>query len=271
MNLVKYKSWHQSNIQNGIITIKCNSWPSFQQFMNTHVRTTRDYIWRGHENDKWLLLPSLDRKIVELKLNKTDNIREKLLKRFKHAMRGRGEKYHKILSSENEWWALGQNYVLITPLLDWSSSPFIANYFAFENKKEHSSKTRTIYGLSVKIVTQKSKTIEEKNKRIEFVSPLIDDNARLIHQRGLFTKAPIGTDIESWVKENISNDEKRWVLIKILMPEKSRDMILRSLERMGISSLELFPDIYGACQYCNLSIDLEDYCQLLSDENIFEK
>ncbi|HEA46597.1 MAG TPA: FRG domain-containing protein [Candidatus Pacearchaeota archaeon] len=270
INYEKRKEWFQSGIENGIIHIKCTGWSSFQSFMNEYIRDARDYIWRGQSRDDWVLIPSLDRKLNELNLLHDKEIRSKILKRFKFAMRGRGERSHSLLRFENNLWALGRHHGLLTPLLDWTSSPYIATYFAFEKKIKFPTDCRVIYGLSVKLVHQKSKSLTEK-KNIKFISPLVDDIPRLIPQRGLFTRAPNGVDIESWVKNNISNKEKRWVLIKILIPNKSREMFLKSLDRMAISQLELFPDISGACQYCNLGLEIKDYCQRLTDSDIFTR
>ena len=47
-------------------------------------------------------------------------------------------------------------------------------------------------------------------------------------------------------------------------------MVLRSLERMAVSGLELFPDISGASLYCNLGLEIDDYCQKLADKGVFE-
>ena len=104
-----------------------------------------------------------------------------------------------------------------------------------------------------------------------FVSPLTDDNPRLLHQRGLFTRAPYGTDVESWVRRHFQGQTTHpWILIKLIIPDSSRNMVLRSLERMAVSGLELFPDISGASLYCNLSLEIDDYCQKLADKGVFE-
>ncbi len=35
------------------------------------------------------------------------------------------------LRTEFEWWALGRHSGLLTPLLDWSWSPYVSAFFAF--------------------------------------------------------------------------------------------------------------------------------------------
>jgi len=222
-------------------------------------------------HDNWPLLPSLDRELKKTNRLHDKDIRNNILTRFKLSIRGRIEKYPPKSYTENQWWALGQHNGLLTPLLDWSFSPYIAAYFAFSEVFDKQPKYRVVYGLSAKLVNLKSEAIGDEDKKIEFVSPFVSDNPRLISQRGLNTKSPVGIDIESWVKKNISNKEKRWVLIKILIPDKSRNMILKSLDRMAISPLELFPDISGACSYCNHSIRIKDYCERLTDKDIFSK
>jgi len=271
----KRKGWTKSNVKNGVIEIKCKGWPSFQDFLNKYLKETRDYIWRGERCDNWPLLPSLDRKLKKKNTLHDKDVRNDILTRFKLSIRGREEKY--LLKSnseednENRLWALGQHNGLLTPLLDWSFSPYIAAYFAFREDSDKQTKNRAVYGLSAKLVSKRSKSIGDKGKGIKFVSPFVGDNPRLIQQRALFTKTPVGVDIESWVKKNISSKQTKWVLIKILIQNTSREKILKSLDRMAVSPLELFPDIEGACRYCNHSIEIDDYCQRLTDKDIFSK
>ena len=93
---------------------------------------------------------------------------------------------------------------------------------------------------------------------MEFIRPLSDENQRLVNQGGLFTRAPDGEAVESWVQKNFI-DDSGYVLMKILIPNKDRTECLTSLNRMNINHLTLFPDLYGATKYCNLFGEIKNY------------
>ena len=109
-------------------------------------------------------------------------------------------------------------------------------------------------------VQKKSKPLNAKDK-IEIINPLSDQNPRLVNQRGLFTKLPIGTDMESWVKKNFKGVDSHVVLIKIEIPEETghRNKFLQFLNRANINSLTLFPDLTGASTHCNNSVLIDNY------------
>ena len=100
--------------------------------------------------------------------------------------------------------------------------------------------------------------IKPTRKPIEFIKPFSDDNQRLINQNGLFTRSPIGEDLEKWIDGNYKN-HKRYILMKILIPNSNRIDCLRTLNRMNINHLTLFPDLFGASVYCNLYSEIKNY------------
>jgi len=172
------------------------------------------------------------------------------------------------LLNEEELWALGQHYGLWTPLLDWTESPHVALYFAFKEKNEHDRGTRAVYALSRDYVTARSATISKAHARspsrpniIEFIVPKSDENSRLINQRGLFTRGTLGVDIGTWVRQHFRGQTKKRVLIKMTIPESGEDRldVLRSLNRMNINHLSLFPDMLGSAEYCNLRLAIPGY------------
>jgi hypothetical protein len=274
MSTKQTQTWTKSDVKNGIVEINCAGWSSFQDFYHQEMIDWPDYIWRGQRCSDWPLIPSLDRLLKRLDRLNDNKIRLNVLERFKIASRGRLKNDANLITSSNEWWALGQHFGLSTPLLDWPASPFIAAYFAFADPGEPQTDHRAVYGLSARMVYNKSKSLNKsdlnnKQTGIQFINPYSGDNPRMLNQRGLFTKAPDGVDIESWVKEHFTGRKDKWILIKILIPNKSRNMALCSLERMAISPLELFPDISGASLYCNLSITVKNYCQKLIETDMF--
>lgn len=263
------RDWIQSDASDGIIEISCKGWPSFENFIHETMGNLPDYIWRGQRCSDWPLRSSLDRRLRTSYPADPSEIsrRKRFLDRFKIASRGRHTVGTALPKDDDEWWALGQHYGLATPLLDWTASPFIGAYFAFADVTEPQTAHRILYGLSVRLVYQKSLKFKA-DERIQFISPLVDDNPRLLHQRGLFTKAPSGLDVESWVRQHFQGRNDKWILIKILIEERARNSFLRSLERMAVSSLELFPDLTGASQYCNLGLEVDNYYQNLVDLDI---
>jgi len=267
------KPWGQGKVTDGVIEITCRGWPSFESFIHETMIDLPDYVWRGHRCSDWPLLSSLDRRLQRAKDPADPRIPESLLRRFKLSARGR-RAVETLPKNDDEWWALGQHFGLATPLLDWTASPFVAAHFAFADTGQPQTPFRTVFGMSARLVHQKSQALAkatgEKKQDIRFVCPLVDDNPRLLHQRGLFTKLPAGQDVESWVRTHFAGRKDKWILIKIMIPDTSREMFLRSLERMAISPLELFPDLTGAGLYCNLGLDIDNYCQNLAATDIFD-
>ena len=101
----------------------------------------------------------------------------------------------------------------------------------------------------------------EETGRIEIIHPLSDQNSRLVNQRGMFTKLPVGTDMESWVKKNFKGVGKNVVLIKLKILEEDgyRTEFLQFLNRANVNSLTLFPDLTGASTHCNYAVLIDNY------------
>ena len=116
------------------------------------------------------------------------------------------------------------------------------------------------------MVEQKSDEIREQGEFdgrppvVDFVEPLYKDNPRLVSQGGLFTRAPDGVTVRGWVEENYNQegDEGVW-LLKVVLPDKDRELILKALNRMNINHQSLFPDLYGATEFVNTQLVIENY------------
>ncbi|MFZ0034334.1 MAG: FRG domain-containing protein [Sedimentisphaerales bacterium] len=269
------------NIKNGILRHELSSWKDFCRFVeNEKVWPT--LIYRGQTNAEWKVESTLDRleKKYPTKPNLSGGIpkeflctrvsRELQLNRFKELSRGKLGLY--IPTDDDEWWAIAQHHGLATPLLDWTYSPFVALFFAFEDEKclnngnLISPEKRAVFAVTHHLLTEKSSPDTGKIRKIcEPLSPKGQGNYRLFNQGGVFIKMPVGKDIETYISENFPKDtykEPWWetgtgtphpraVLQKFIIPNVEREQCLRFLDYMNINRAALFPDLDGASQYIN--------------------
>jgi len=103
--------------------------------------------------------------------------------------------------------------------------------------------------------------------RIRIIRPRTDENLRLLSQGGVFTQAPPGADIESFVRQTFrelvrfpagtEGVRSPWMLkirIEDTDQEDRRDCLI-ALNRMSINHRTLFPDLEGTSRFVNMSLD----------------
>jgi hypothetical protein len=254
----------KKKFESGIQSYEFDNWSEFIDKINSTL-DYRQYIWRGQRDSSWIIEPTLDRVLRIIgKIGDLKTIDEHL-NRFKYAARGRRGSNPPGLNTDNDWWAIGQHNGLLTPLLDWTKSPFVSAFFAFASSEKSSTNRRLITGISRPSFESKSKEIIRAHPTsssppiIKFFEPLSDENARLVNQGGLFTRSPAGVDIESWVRNNFGKDEKKIRMYKMLLPDDEREIILKSLNRMNINYSSLFPDLFGTSKFVNMDIEIKNY------------
>jgi len=276
----------------GYFQIELPDWKQFVDYIYNDMLDFETYIWRGHRCDSWKLEPTIDRLVRDSKVSieKRYDFQVKHLASFKLAARGRRGSNPPQIAEENDWWALGQHHGLATPLLDWTTSPFVAAFFAFSDIGEPQTDNRAIFALhqpSVEKWANHIRRAENADRRerlkqlndtgnshnmlarsllsskaeseIVIVRPQSDENQRLLNQGGLFTRSRTKKSIEDWVMEHHPVDDNGMSLIKVVVPDSERDKCLRTLNRMNINPLSLFPDLAGASKYCNLFAEIKNY------------
>lgn len=252
-----------NKVDRGVQTRSLESWAEFYSLIDEAFANSPAYIFRGQADASWRVESSLDRlekryptrrnhwgKIPE-HFNCCPASRETHLRAFRQAMRGRRGLNPPVLD-DVEAWALAQHHGLASPMLDWTLSPFVALYFAFE--AEHSASHRAVYALSSSIVGGKS--MADQTSPCLF-APTAEISDRLVAQSGLLLRMPEKSDLETYVQTEFTGDSSstncnaRAVLIKVVIKNCDRVGCLKMLNKMNINRMTLFPDLDGAAQYIN--------------------
>lgn len=262
---------------------RVESWEKFLEAMRDpqHNRASSEWVYRGQRGGDWPLASTLGRKFDGGSI--PDDKRQQLLSQFELSMRGRGYDLSAFNGedAEIEKWAIGQHNGLLTPLLDWTRSPFIALFFAFNTADDaEKNPSRAVYCVNMSALRN------ALGDQTLFRDPMGHNNSRLVNQAGLFTMVPDDDDnfasyvintlqeegvisaelvtqtaavespdseesvVEYTITDNLSDQLKQYIQ-KIHIPNSGRMDCLATLRKMNIHNGTLFPDAQGASLYCN--------------------
>jgi len=200
------------------------------------------YLFRGQRNSEWKLTPSFDRWFLRFSAGR-DRVEtaRRLLTFFKKECEGLDLSISdSVWDDEAQSLALGQHYGLPTRLLDWSESPYIAAFFAFNEAvlQGETSDNVAIWALD----TDDSIWTGEQGVRVVDI-PYILGNIRLRNQAGKFTlsKTPFPC-LEDYVNYF---GEGGVALVKFTIPAVEATRAIADLDAMGISHSRVYPELVG--------------------------
>lgn len=159
-----------------------------------------------------------------------------------------------IAEQNGAFFNLVQHHGYPTPLLDWTYSPYVSAFFAYQkttNAKARKAQTNDKARIFIFDQMQWRATYNQIPKVTscpphfsvqEFIAI---DNERLIPQQSISSITNID-DIETYISSK--QTPERCYLHTIDLPLRERPLVMRELSVMGITAGSLFPGLDGACE-----------------------
>lgn len=236
-----------------MIEREVNSISEFLDALRKDQNPDAGSVWfRGHADSSWKLIPGLMRSSVETS-------ETTLLNRFRQSAAMLAER-----RPENsfDWTFLMQHYGVPTRLLDWSESPLVSLYLAVEDFHLRNKTDAALWCLWPTLLNRNANIVDKvegkyipsfedeelqgystesvrQNTRLELfpvATIATRNNARIQAQMGTFT---IHHNKRIAIED--VGDEKH--VIKYLIPDASRGLLLSELTLLGINRFSLFPEL----------------------------
>lgn len=256
-----------------VLTLHCPSWEHFIKLARNDEagRVAGSRIYRGQADPSWKLASKFERWLEQKRGgDPTKSVRPLFgphgpeafeagyLTTFKAYAVGLPGVFTNDLT-EDDWWALGRHHGLITRLLDWTYSPYIAAFFAyvdyaarwtpgFADGLPESSGSGPPHITVWALAPYRDLQVQGE---FEILQPRRDQFHRQRAQAGLYTRFhhDLHLDLASYLAAKGAGH----YLECIRIPSGELGKALNDLRLMNISYSSLFPDLDGAARDANLA------------------
>jgi hypothetical protein len=200
------------------------------------------WFFRGHGNASWELLPRAGR--PEYYLGDPDQTNLRDLGRFR-MWRNQAVAYCALPENDLECLAVAQHHGLATRLLDWTSNPLIALYFAVY--EEPSSDGALFCFLPCCFISERHADLPSEEYLALYKPRSI--SPRILNQSGAFTYHPYPAKPFSEYPQEF--DGTGAALYRLTVKKERKSDLLRQLDLYGINHVTLFPDLDGLSRHIN--------------------
>ncbi|HUR09853.1 MAG TPA: FRG domain-containing protein [Flavitalea sp.] len=248
-------------VENIFTSICLSNWSEYKEFVSG---LSDNWVFRGQVNGEWVLKNAIERTDF-IKLQK--GIENTFLTEFQRGARNylnRDETPEHIL----EWLALMQHHGAPTRLLDFTRSPFIAAFFAFEQCNRHLNAV-SVWAINIQFIKTKAievlyndfaeefernnqqitetifeKIFYENGRSLIFPVEPFRMNRRYSLQQSIFVST--ANSYEPFMNQlGFLHEEIGKAVVRISMPVSIQKEVIRDLLKMNIERASLFPDLDG--------------------------
>lgn len=219
--------------------IAARSWSDFRESLLRYAqlsRGRRDELWfRGQGDSDWTLSTTLDRVKPNTTAAERQAINKSLLQAFKNEARHIGLS-EALIDSETKLELLARHHGLLSPLMDWTLSPYVAAYFAYASyKPEMISEYVSVWCLDVQQIDWSSR----KDIEMLWQDLPVFENRRALQQRGVFLRTAKSDPLEQLIPEYLTRFD---------LPVTDRVTAMQDLDEMLVNATTMFYDLEGAAR-----------------------
>lgn len=246
------------------------SWTDFKSKVDSFKL---EWIYRGQANASWELSSSLERSsMAEIK----HDVEAVFIAEYRKAIRSFPD-YSGTPETTLEWLSLLQHHVTPTRLIDFTHSPYIAAYFAFQEEASDKSEPVAIwcvnrirfYQAALYYLKKDFEVSAYVDRRYLFSESTFEELFRRAELDCVMPFDPANANQRQLIQQSVfvaaMNPEKRFVdqlsfldyqekpvMTKLTIPRSERKKALRDLMKMNITHATLFPGIDGFARSLNL-------------------
>lgn len=239
--------------------VKINDWREYCRIVDERCTRQQALLFRGQADPSWRLASVWERFLFEKQqageARDARQVRDRKLEAFKEQCHAGG---HSLPDSDVECWAVGRHLGLVTPLLDWTSSPYVAAFFAWLTRYEIDNPDLAFWGAVPQNWGQQAVAVWELRNvehltiegEFEWITGVSADANRQRAQQGTFTMLdhPEYADLETYLGARDRGNH----LTKYELSGQAFKAAFIDLARRSINYTTLFPDLTGAAKQANI-------------------